>query len=93
MIHSTSPSDRTARTDAVASTPAKAAVRGPGADQFNAEHSSALKAALAAQPEVRADVVQRGLALAADKNYPSVEILRDVASQIVRSPDLTQDES
>ena len=93
MIHSTSPSDRTARTEAVVPVTQKPVVRGPGADQFTAEHSSALRAALAAQPEIRPEDVARGKALAADPNYPSVDILRNVAAKIISSPDLTIEES
>jgi hypothetical protein len=93
MIHSTSPSDRTARTEAVSPVPQKPVVRGPGADQFSTEHSTALRAALAAHPEIRADVVERGKALAADPNYPSIDILRSVAGKLIASPDLTVDES
>ncbi|MBA3849068.1 MAG: hypothetical protein C0502_03625 [Opitutus sp.] len=93
MIHSTSPSDRTARTEAIAPVPQKPVERGPGADHFTAEHSAALRAALAAQPEIRPDVVARGKALAADPSYPSVDILRNVAAKFIASPDLTIDES
>ena len=93
MIHSTSPSDRTARTEALPTVTQKPVVRGPGADQFSAEHSATLRAALAAQPEIRPDVVARGKALAADPGYPSTDILRQVAAKIIASPDLTVDES
>lgn len=93
MIHSTSSSDRTARTDAVAQVPAKPIVRGPGSDQFSAGQSTALRAALAAHPEIRPDVVERAKALAADPGYPPREILQKVAGMIIASPDLTVDES
>ena len=49
--------------------------------------------ALAAQPEIRPEVVARGQALAADPNYPSTDILRSVAAKLIASPDLTADES
>lgn len=93
MIHSTSSSDRTARAEAAAPNTSKPAVRGPGADKFTAQHSPALQAALAAQPEIRPEVVERAKALAADPNYPSTEIMRGIAAQILRSPDLTEDAS
>ena len=93
MIHSTSPSDRTARTEALPTVQQKPVVRGPGADQFSATHSSVLRAALAAQPEIRPEVVARGQALAADPNYPSTDILRSLAAKLIASPDLTADES
>lgn len=93
MIHSTSSSDRTARTEAAAPSSPKPAVRGPGTDQFSPQHSAALKAALEAQPEIRPEVVARAKALAADPNYPPADVLRQVAAQVLRSPDLTEDAS
>jgi hypothetical protein len=79
------------RTDSVPPIPAKPTVRGSGSDQFSAANSAALRAALAAQPEIRPDVVVRGKALAADPSYPSPEILRSVGQAILRSPDLSVD--
>lgn len=93
MIHSTSPSDRTARTDAVSLVPQKPVVRGPGADSFSAGQSATLHAALKAQPEIRPEVVARAKELAADPNYPSTEILRQVGAAILNSPDLSEDQS
>ena len=93
MIPSTSSSDRTARTDALAPAPSKPVVRGPGADQFSAGQSAALRSALAAQPEIRPEVVERAKALAADPNYPPRDVLAKVAGLILASPDLTADES
>lgn len=93
MIHSTSSSDRTARTEAVNAAVLKAPVAKPGADRFSAKQTAALQAALAAQPEVRPEVVARGQALAADPAYPSTEILQRVAAKLVNSPDLTEDQS
>jgi hypothetical protein len=93
MIHSTSSSDRTARTEAVASSVAKTAVSRPGSDRFSAQHTATLQAALAAQPEIRLEVVARGRQLAADPSYPSAEILNKVGEAILKSPDLSADES
>jgi hypothetical protein len=93
MINSTSSSDRTTRTDAVSLVPQKPVVRGPGADRFSAENSAALRAALAAQPEIRPEVVARGKELAADPSYPSSAILRKVGEALLNSPDLTEDVS
>lgn len=93
MIHSTSSSDRTARTDAVSSVSQKPVVRGPGADQFSPAQSAALRAALAAQPEIRPDVVERAKALAADPAYPSRDILQKIAGIMIASPDPSADES
>jgi len=93
MIHSTSSSDRTPRAEAAAPSSPKPALRGPGSDQFTAQHSAALQSALAAQPEIRPEVVARGQALAADPNYPSTEVMRGIAAQVLRTPDLTEDAS
>lgn len=73
--------------------PQKPVVRGPGADSFSAANSTALRAALQAQPEVRPEVVARGKELAADPSYPSNDILRKVGEALLKSPDLTEDES
>lgn len=91
MIHSTSSSDRTARTDAVPPVAPKPAVRGPQADHFSAGNSAALREALASQPEIRPEVVARGRELAADPAYPPPAVLREVAGAILRAPDLTDD--
>lgn len=91
MINSTSSSDRTARTDAIAPVTPKPAVRGPGTDNFSASHSAALQAALKAHPEIRPEVVEHGKALAADPSYPSVGILRQVAGALLNSPDPSED--
>jgi hypothetical protein len=50
-----------------------------------------LREALARQPEIRPEVVARGLALAADSSYPPPEVLLKVASLILRSPDPSED--
>jgi len=48
---------------------------------------------LAAQPEIRPEVVARGKVLAADPSYPSTSILRAVGGTILNSPDLSEDGS
>lgn len=93
MIHSTSSSDRTIRPEAIAQSTPKVVVRGLGSDQFSAENSAALRAALASQPEIRPEVVERGRALAADPAYPSPEIIRQVGAAILRSPDFSEDQA
>ncbi|MBI2517602.1 MAG: hypothetical protein HYV95_11930 [Opitutae bacterium] len=93
MIHSTSSSDRTNRPEAVSQTTPKVVVRAPGSDQFSAENSAALRVALANQPEIRPEVVERGRALAADPSYPSPAILRQVSAAILRSPDFSEDQA
>jgi hypothetical protein len=42
------------------------------------------------QPEIRPEVLERAKALAADPAYPSPAIMRDVARQILGSPDLSE---
>ena len=94
MINSTSPSDRTPRADSVEITRPKVVIRNPDAgDQFSAENSNALRVALTQHPEVRPEVVERGRALAANPAYPSTEILGHVARAILKSPDLSEDQS
>lgn len=93
MIDSTPPSDRTHRTDKIATPSVRIPVTRFGSDRFSAQHSEALRAALAAQPEVRPEVVARGKLLAADPSYPSPEILRRIGAAILRSPDFTNEEA
>jgi len=94
MISSTSSADRSARPDLV-STPSVASERPytPRPDQISTESAAFLRAELQRQPEVRPEVVERARALAADPNYPPQEVLREVAQQILNSPDLSEDEN
>ena len=94
MISSTSSPDRTSRTDLV-SAPGTPAPRpyAPRPDQISTESAAFLKGALDRQPAIRPEFVERGRALAADRNYPSTEVLTSVAEQILRAPDLSEDES
>ena len=90
MINSTSSSDRVLRPEGPvlhAKTPASG---GLGADRFSPENTTALKEALQSQPEIRAEVVARARALAADPSYPSPAILRQVGAAILGSPDLSE---
>jgi hypothetical protein len=87
MINSTSSSDRVLRPDGVVLHSKTPSPQGPGADRFAPEHTAALHAALASQPEIRPDVVARGKLLAADPSYPSPAILREVSRVILHSPD------
>jgi hypothetical protein len=95
MIHTTSSSDRAGGTDPVSLSLAKPAVRPlpQQQDSVSTDNLDGLRSALAGQPEVRPDVVARGLALAADPNYPSAAILKSVASAILSAPDLSEDQS
>jgi hypothetical protein len=51
-----------------------------------------LRSALAASPEIRPEVVAHGAKLAADPNYPPLQIIENVARQIVASEDLSHGE-
>lgn len=87
MINSASSSDRPARPDAVAPAAAGRRTAGNIADRFSAPQAERLRAALAAQPAIRPEVVARGVALAADPAYPPPAVLRHVAALVLRSPD------
>lgn len=91
MINSTSSSDRTPRAESVEITRPKVVLRGSGSDKFTAENSAALRVALNRIPEVRPEVVERGRALAADPNYPSMDILKQVGERILNSPDISEE--
>jgi hypothetical protein len=93
MIPSTPSSNRPFRPESTPPVAPKTsgASRGPGADHLSLEHVELLRQALAAQPEIRSDVVARGRALAADPAWPSHDVLRKVSEIILRAPDLTED--
>lgn len=61
-------------------------------DNFSSDGTSCLKAALDRQPAVRPDVVERARALATDPDYPSAEVIRQIARQILAAPDLSEAE-
>ena len=52
-----------------------------------------LRAELKRQPEVRPAVIVHARALAADPDYPPMEIMFAVAQQILAAPDLSEDAS
>jgi len=56
--------------------------------EFHAADS--LRQALDAEPDVRADVVQRGRQLVADADYPPPEIIRRIANLLALGPEQTQ---
>lgn len=94
MISSTSSTDRAARPDLTpASGPSTGRPYTPRPDQISTESAAFLRSELQRQPEIRPEVVERARALAADPDYPPREILRNVAQQILSSPDLSEDES
>ncbi len=94
MINSTTSTDRAVPTPQVA--PAgQSGTRPPTQrpDQLSTENAEHLKSVLAAQPEIRPEVVERAKALAADPDYPSLDILKRVGGLILASPDLSEDQS
>ena len=94
MISSTTSTDRSARPELIpASVPARPRNARPSPDQISTESVEFLRAELKRQPAARAEVVARGRALAADPNYPPMEVLKKVAEQILKSPDLSEDQS
>lgn len=77
------------KTDSV-STPPKTAVRSAkpaketaATDTVEVPRQEKLLAALANEPDVRADEVARGKALAADPDYPSADLLAKLADVFV----------
>jgi hypothetical protein len=65
----------------------------PRVVQLSSRSLAVLRSELRRQPEIRQDVVARARALAADPEYPRIEILRIVAQQILRAPDLSEHDS
>jgi len=95
MINSTSSqqgASSTAAVDLLQNTNAQRPRPSPE-DQLSTAGSELLRAKLAGEPEVRPEAVARGRALAADPNYPSLEVVRSVASKILASPDPSEDPS
>jgi hypothetical protein len=94
MISSTTSSDHATRLGAVASSaPAVARPATAKPDKISTESAAFLRQALAAQPEIRPEVVERARKLAADPSYPSPEIIRSIGEQILGAPDLSEDQS
>lgn len=52
------------------------------ADKLSVEVTDNVRAALAAMPEIRPEVVERGRQLLADPNYPSKDIVNSIAGLI-----------
>ena len=94
MISSTSSTDRTVRPEVVSapSAPAPRALA-TRSDQITTEGAAFLRSELQRQPEIRPEVVERARALVTDPNYPSPAVIKSVAQQILRAPDLSEDAS
>ena len=95
MIQSASSSIPPARAIAIAAGPAASAAQAkrPSIDQVHIDKASSLRSSLQQVPEIRPEVVERARALAADPNYPSAGIIRQISQAIVNSPDLSEDQS
>ncbi len=94
MISSTSSTDRSSRPEILpTSTRPPLRPQDSRLDEISTESAKFLRAELARQPEVRPEVVARARALAADPDYPPIEIARKVAEQILGSPDLSESDS
>jgi hypothetical protein len=62
-----------------------------GTDSFQANRAERLRDMLTREPEIRPAVVAQARLLAQDPSYPPHEILRHVASLIVKAPDLSSE--
>jgi hypothetical protein len=91
MIQSTSSTDRTASAASLPAAPSTVRNAPVQPDSLSTESASYLQSALDLQPEIRPDVVARASALAADPDYPSMAIMKNVAGQILAAPDLSED--
>jgi hypothetical protein len=53
-----------------------------GSDKLSSEMTDKVRASLAAMPEVRPEVVERGRQLASNPNWPTPEIINNIAGMI-----------
>ena len=95
MIHSTSPSDGATGPNPVSVDLHKPPARPAPApqDHLSTDQADRLHDALANSPEIRPEVVARGLALAADPGYPPPAVIQGLAGMILNSPDPSEDHS
>lgn len=94
MINSTSKTDSVLRPEALALRQAQARPAAPRenapTDIIDSANQDALKSALASQPEIRPEVVERAQQLRVDGNYPPKEIIRRLSELLVNAPDLSE---
>lgn len=94
MISSTTSTDRSVRPELVSGAGQTAGRANElRSDRISTESAAFLRAELQRQPEIRPEVVARARALAEDPAYPPADVIRQVAEQILGSPDLSDDES
>ena len=94
MIHSTSNNSGQPRSDAIATSDRKPAALPSTAyaatgETLSSAGADSLRAALAATPEIRPEVVARGKELASDVNYPPRAIIEDLAKLFQETQDLS----
>lgn len=65
----------------------------PAKLRLSQEGEAFLRAELKRQPEIRSEVVSRARVLVRDPEYPSISVLRDIAEQILRAPDPSEEEA
>jgi len=91
MINSTTSATRALPSSAVSQTgPATQRAQAARTDRLSTASAATLRSALANQPEIRPEVVERAKALAANPDYPSKEVLKQVGGMILNSPDLSE---
>jgi hypothetical protein len=92
MINSTSSSDRPQPPVPVTGVQPTGASRAKaqGYDRLSTDSATFLQSVLASQPEIRPEVVSRGQILRSDPGYPTAQINRSVANQILSAPDLSE---
>lgn len=94
MISSASSPDRAARPDLVSTVgPAAPRPNTARSDKISTDSANFLRGALERQPAIRPEVVERARALMADPGYPSLEVIKNVATQIIAAPDLSEIEA
>jgi len=95
MIHSASNTPGQPRPDAIAASDRKPLASAPASTTISGEtlsssSSDALRAALAATPEIRPEMVEKGKSFVVDANYPPRAIINDLAELFVKTQDLAQ---
>ena len=58
-------------------------------ESLSSDNTDSLRSALAATPEVRPEVVEKGKQLAASPTYPALAIIESLAALITKSEDLS----
>lgn len=93
MIDSTSSSTGASGANALTPGLSKFTVQRSNAtgDRLSSSGADQLRELIAAEPEVRPEMVARGRALAADPGYPPSQVIDHLAALLVNSPDLANE--